>query len=179
MNCWCKWNITYMILVIFWLVFKFQLCSTSASSTRATKFLFWGEAEGMWHWPPTPIWHEGWEWVDLYLHSHCVPSWYVMGWPLPSHVNVPHHVIADKKVEVKLSLCMPWKAHRRSGSAVPLILNLHTTRRWMVIFTPWPLYPGTHWREGHALTHSAIILFGNLKILVAMKYMKQSYIIHT
>jgi hypothetical protein len=127
-------------LVVFWLVFKYQLRSTSASSTMATKFLSWGEVAGMWHWSPTPIWHKGWEWVELYLHSHCVPSWYVMGWPLPSHVNVPHHVLADKKVEVKLSLCMPWKVHRRSGSTDPLILNLHTTRRWTVIFTPWPLY---------------------------------------
>jgi hypothetical protein len=61
------------------------------------------------------------------------------------------------KVKVKLSLCLTkhhtMKAYWGSGRIGPHILNLGTRWRWMVSFTPWPLYhreraPGTHWIGG-------------------------------
>jgi len=41
---------------------------------------------------------------------------------------------------VKLSLCMPW---RQSAAEVFLhsFLTLPTTWRWVIHFTPWPLFP--------------------------------------
>jgi hypothetical protein len=45
------------------------------------------------------------------------------------------------------------KAYWRSGGIVPRILDLGTRRRWVVSFTPRPLYsqgknPGIHWIRG-------------------------------
>jgi len=39
-----------------------------------------GKAAGAWRWPPTPSIAEVKERVELYLYSHCVPSWNVVGW---------------------------------------------------------------------------------------------------
>ena len=42
------------------------------------------------------------------------------------------------KVNVNLSLCMPWR-YVREWKCNPPILNLGTRWRWMVCFTTWPL----------------------------------------
>jgi hypothetical protein len=49
------------------------------------------------------------------------------------------------KVKVKLSLCLTkhhaMKTHWGSGGVAPRILDLGTRWRWVVSFTPRPLYP--------------------------------------
>jgi hypothetical protein len=40
------------------------------------------------------------------------------------------------------------KVYWESGGIEPHILDLGTRWRWVVSFTPWPLYPGTHWTGG-------------------------------
>jgi hypothetical protein len=42
-----------------------------------------GKAADPWCWPPTPYSAEVKERVELYLYSSSVPSWQVIGWPLP------------------------------------------------------------------------------------------------
>jgi hypothetical protein len=64
----------------------------------------------------------------------------------------------SQKVKVKLSLCFFKLATRYegvlgSGDIAPHILDLGTKWRWVVSFTPPPLYPqgkgpGTHWIGG-------------------------------
>jgi len=49
------------------------------------------------------------------------------------------------KVKLKLSLCFNWAPRHEgvlgSGCIAPLIINLGTRWRWVVSFTPRPLYP--------------------------------------
>jgi hypothetical protein len=40
------------------------------------------------------------------------------------------------------------KAYMGRRVTTPLILNLGTRWMWVVNFTPWPLYPRSHWPEG-------------------------------
>jgi hypothetical protein len=47
----------------------------------------------------------------------------------------------DKKVKAKASLSTPWRHIAGSRGIAPLILNLGTRWRWVVCFTPLPLYP--------------------------------------
>jgi hypothetical protein len=56
-----------------------------------------------------------------------------------------------------LSLCFNWAPHHEgilgNGGIAPHILHLGTRLRWVVSFTPQPLYPqgrvpGTHWIGG-------------------------------
>ena len=42
-----------------------------------------GKPAGAWHWPPIFIYCWGSGWVQLYLHSLCLPSWRVTGMSLP------------------------------------------------------------------------------------------------
>jgi hypothetical protein len=61
------------------------------------------------------------------------------------------------KIKIKLSLCLTqhhaMNTYWDSGSIAPRILDLGTRWKWVVSFTPRPLYtqgnsPGTHWIGG-------------------------------
>jgi hypothetical protein len=66
--------------------------------------------------------------------------------------------LVNQQVKVKLSLCLTNLALRHEGvwgswCIDPHFLDLSTSWRWMVSFTPLPLYPserapGTHWIGG-------------------------------
>jgi hypothetical protein len=65
--------------------------------------------------------------------------------------------VRSVKVKVKLSLCLTkhhaMKTYWGSGCIAPLILDLGTRWRWVVIFTPGRFTPrerapGTHWMGG-------------------------------
>jgi hypothetical protein len=63
--------------------------------------------------------------------------WFVASWV--------HYFTCYLDVMVKLSLCLTkhysMKTYWGSGGIVPYILDLGTRRRWVVSFTPRPLYP--------------------------------------
>jgi hypothetical protein len=69
------------------------------------------------------------------------------GWPSKSGVGNNFFHSGDKKVKkVKLSLSLTNYALRhegvwRSGCIHPRFLDLGTSWRWVVSFTPWSLYP--------------------------------------
>jgi hypothetical protein len=73
-----------------------------------------------------------------YKMQNCNFTWcFVWLWNLASYTKV--------KVKVKLSLCstkhLAMKTYRGSGGIAPRILDLSTRWRWVVSFTPLPLYP--------------------------------------
>jgi hypothetical protein len=55
-----------------------------------------------------------------------------------------HHTMKTSTLIKHHAMKMYW----RSGDTNPRILNLGTRWRYVVSFTPRPLYPHTHWIEG-------------------------------
>jgi len=64
-----------------------------ASYTMGTRSFLGCKAAGASRWPPIPSIAEVKERVELYLYSHCLPSWTVVGW---TSFSQPRKVCSDE-----------------------------------------------------------------------------------
>jgi len=74
----------------------------------------------VWYWPPTPSSAEVKERVALYLYSHSVPSWPVLGWTLP----LPLPLLEDEFLPNDTALHRTRLAFSAPGSRSTHLLDL-------------------------------------------------------